>query len=74
MNKIYKYRHQVTAIFWGVILCVMLFLYKVKETKISAVAFLTVAILMFTSLKYAKVVADYEKQNKEDEKLNKEVK
>lgn len=67
MNKIYKYRHQVTALFWGVILCIMLFLYKVKEIKISAVAFLSVVILMFTSLKYAKVVNDYEKEQKEDD-------
>lgn len=67
MDKIYKYRHQVTAAFWGIILCIMLFLYAFKGIKISAVAFLTVVILMFTSLKYAKVVNDYEKEQDKDE-------
>ena len=66
MNKIYKYRHQVTAIFWGVILCIMLFLYKFKGIRISPVAFLSIVILMFTSLKYAKIVTDYEKNQNND--------
>lgn len=75
MDKFLKYRHQITAAFWGVILLIMLYLYKFRGMNISPVMFLTIIILMFTSLKYAKVVKDYEEEQKEkainsDEKSN----
>lgn len=68
MDKFLKYRHQITAAFWGVILLVMLYLYKFRGINISPVMFLTIIILMFTSLKYAKVVKEYEQE--QDEKAN----
>ena len=75
MDKFLKYRHQITAAFWGVILLVMLYLYKFRGINISPVIFLIVTILMFTSLKYAKIVKDYEREQEEkainsDEKSN----
>ena len=75
MDKFLKYRHQITAAFWGVILLIMLYLYKFRGMNISPVMFLTIIILMFTSLKYAKVVKDYEEEQEEkainsDEKSN----
>lgn len=62
MDKFLKYRHQITAAFWGVILLIMLYLYKFKGVNISPVMFLTIVILMFTSVKYAKVVKEYEQE------------
>lgn len=66
MDKFLKYRHQITAAFWGVILLIMLYLYKFKGVNISPVMFLTIVILMFTSVKYAKVVKEYEQEAKEN--------
>lgn len=45
----------------------MLYLYKFKGINIHPVLFLIIAILMFTSLKYAKVVKEYEQEQKEKE-------
>lgn len=67
MDKVLEYRHQITAAFWGVILLIMLYLYKFKGINIHPVLFLIIAILMFTSLKYAKVVKEYEQEQKEKE-------